>query len=206
MFMVWVGDFLSDISNFLSGDAGIILTLLFFTAVIIIYSIFVFYFYRFLARKNIIELNLHQYNTHSKPVFAKVIAAFLYFLEYIILLPIVTFFWFVVLSVILLVLAEGINLETTLFISAALVAAVRATSYVSEDLAKDLAKMIPFTLLAIAITKPGFFDVTSLFSRILEISTLFSNILSYLGFIIVFELIMRMLDFANNFFGDKELD
>jgi len=103
-------------------------------------------------------------------------------------------------------LAEGITLETTLFISAALVAAVRATSYVSEDLAKDLAKMIPFTLLAIAITKPGFFDVTSLFSRILEISTLFSNILSYLGFIIVFELIMRMLDFANNFFGDKEID
>jgi len=204
--MAGVSDFLSDISNFLSGDAGVILTLLFFTAVIIIYSIFVFYFYRFLARKNIIELNLHQYNTHSKPFFAKMIAAFLYFLEYIILLPIVTFFWFVVLSVILLVLAEGITLETTLFISAALVAAVRATSYVSEDLAKDLAKMIPFTLLAIAITKPGFFDVTSLFSRILEISTLFSNILSYLGFIIVFELIMRMLDFANNFFGDKEID
>jgi len=204
--MAGVSDFLSDISNFLSGDAGVILTLLFFTAVIIIYSIFVFYFYRFLARKNIIELNLHQYNTHSKPFFAKMIAAFLYFLEYLILLPIVTFFWFVVLSVILLVLAEGITLETTLFISAALVAAVRATSYVSEDLAKDLAKMIPFTLLAIAITKPGFFDVTSLFSRILEISTLFSNILSYLGFIIVFELIMRMLDFANNFFGDKEID
>ena len=201
--MVGVADFFNDITNFLSGDAGVILTLLFFTAVIIIYSIFVFYFYRFLARKNIIELNLHQYNTHSKPGFAKMIAALLYFLEYIILLPIVTFFWFVILAIILLVLAEGISLETVLFISAALVASVRATSYVNEDLAKDLAKMIPFTLLAIAITKPGFFDVSLLFTRILEISTLFSNILYYLGFIIIFELIMRMLDFTNNLFGER---
>ena len=191
-----VTDFINNITSIFSKETNLLLVLAFFTIVIVIYSIFVFNFYRFLAKKNIIELNLNQYNQYSNPAAAKFLAAIFYIIEYIILLPILTFFWFAILSVLLLILAKDLPTSTILLISAALVASVRATSYVSKDLAKDLAKMLPFTLLAIAITTTGFFNITALVARILEIPALFSNIPYYLIFIVAIELIMRAIEFA----------
>ena len=103
-------------------------------------------------------------------------------------------------AVLILILAEGVEVNTVLLITTALVASVRATSYVSKNLAKDLAKMVPFTLLAIALTKPGFFQVTTLISRLGEIPTLFSNVPLYLVFIVSVELTMRIIDFASGIF------
>ena len=64
--------------------------------------------------------------------------------------------------------------------------------------------MLPFTLLGIAITQPGFFLLTNLFERISEVPTLFSNIPYYLVFIICLELIMRTFDFLNGVFSSKK--
>lgn len=180
------------LDSFMNGE-NLILTLSFFTIVIVLYSVFVYLFYRFLAKKNIIELNLNQYNRYNNPMAMKFFAAFFYIIEYVVLLPIMTFFWFGVLAVFTLVLSEGMGTGTVLLISAALVAAVRTISHVSEDLAKDLAKMLPFALLSIAITTAaGFFDVSRLASRISEIPMLFNNVPYYLLFIVGVELIMRI--------------
>ena len=193
-----ITDILNNITNIFSTETNLLLVLAFFTTVIIIYSIFVFNFYRFLARKNIIELNLSQYNQYSNPTAIKFFAIIFFIAEYIILLPVLTFFWFAILSILILILAQGLAVETILLISAALVASVRATAYVNEDLAKDLAKMVPFTLLAIAITTAGFFDISALISRISDIPSLLSNIPYYLLFIVVVELIMRTSEFTQN--------
>ena len=189
---------LEDIINLFQGESPLIFTIVFFTAVIVIYSIFVFYFYRFLAKKNIIELNLNQYNQYSNPALVKFFAVIFYIIEYVILLPILTFFWFAILSILILLLAKDIDVNTILLISAALVASVRVTAYVNEDLSKDLAKMVPFTLLAIAITTSGFFSIGNLLSRISEIPSLFSNVPYYLLFIVAIELIMRTIEFTQN--------
>jgi hypothetical protein len=186
---------LENLMNTFGEGTGLILTLLFFTIVIAAYSVFVFYFYRFLAKKNIIELNLNQYNQYSDPTFVKVFAAFLYVVEYIIILPVLTFFWFSVLAILILLLAKGIDASTILLISVALVAAVRVVAYLNEDLSRDLAKMLPFTLIAIAITTPDFFDVGALLARVADIPSLFSNIPYYLLFIIIVELAMRVVSF-----------
>ncbi len=187
-----------NLTTFLTAERSLILTLVFFTAVIVIYSIFVFYFYRFLAKKNIIELNLNQYNQYSNPALIKFFAAIFYIIEYIIILPVLTFFWFAILSILILLLSKGIEVRTILLISSALVAAVRITSYLSEDLSRDLAKMLPFTLLAIAITTAGFFDINALLSRVGEIPSLFSDIPYYLIFIVAVELIMRISTFISD--------
>jgi hypothetical protein len=187
-----------DLAGLFTGETTLIITLLFFTAVIVIYAVFVFYFYRFLAKKNLIELNLSKYNQSQHPTTIKFFAAIFYIIEYLIILPVLTFFWFAVLAILILVLAKGLDASTILLISAALVAAVRITAYVSEDLSKDLAKMLPFTLLAIAITTAGFFDVGALILRIKEIPSLFSQIPYYLIFIVIIELIMRIGDFAQS--------
>lgn len=191
-------DRLTELTNIISTETNIILTLAFFTTVIVVYSIFVFYFYRFLAKKNIIELNLNQYNQYSDQILVKIFAVIFYIVEYIILLPVLTFFWFATLAIATLILAKDLSVGTTLLISAALVASIRVTSYVNEDLSKDLAKMLPFTLLAIAITTSGFFDISALVSRISEIPSLLSNLPYYLLFIVAIELIMRIADFIQS--------
>ena len=81
-----------------------------------------------------------------------------------------------------------------LLISAALVASVRVTSFISESLSQDLAKMLPLTLLGVALTNPRFFEFVSHIGRIAEIPLLFNDILYYLVFIIITELAMRLID------------
>ena len=193
-----------NLTRLLSSESNLIIVLLFFTAVIVIYAVFVFYFYRFLAKKNLIELNLNQYNQYQHPAATKFFAALFYIIEYLIFLPILTFFWFAVLSILILLLSKGLEIRTILLISAALVAAVRITSYITEDLSKDLAKMLPFTLLAIAITTAGFFDAGALIARTSEIPSLLSKIPYYLLFIVGIELIMRITEFIQSAFHTSE--
>ncbi len=179
---------------------NIALTLTFFTTVIVIYSIFVFYFYRFLAKKDILELNLNQYTQYSNIAVVKFFAILFYIIEYLMIMPILTFFWFSIFSILILLLAKGIAVKIILLISASLVAAVRITAYINNDLAKDLAKMLPFTLLVIAIMTPGFFNVSIFLERISEIPSLLSSISYYLLFIVAIELIMRTLDLLQSIF------
>jgi hypothetical protein len=200
--MVEVADLFQNIVNF-NKELNLVFVLLFFTTVIVIYSIFVFYFYRFLAKKNILELNLNQYNNYDNPSIVKFFAMIFFFLEYILLLPIVTFFWFAVLAILITLIAKDISTGTILLISAALIASVRVTSYISNKLSTDLAKMVPFTFLAIAITTAGFFNVQSLMMRITEIPNLFNDILYFLLFIVMVEIVMRTADFISHLFYIK---
>lgn len=183
---------------FASAQTNPLAKLLFLTILIAVYAIFIFYFYRFLAKKNLIELNLNKYNRYDSGTLFKLLAIILYIIEYIIILPIMTFFWFTVLAILIFLLAEGLPLELVLLISAALIASVRVTAYISENLSQDLAKMLPFTLLGVALTKPTFFDFSNHITRMQEIPGLFSDILTYLVFIIIIEFIMRLFDLAIN--------
>ena len=189
--MVEADKIVGGISEMFNGDFHLLLVLLFFTAVIVIYAVFVYYFYRFLAKKNLVELNLNKYNQSHNPALAKFFAGIFYIIEYIIILPVMTFFWFSILAILILILSKGMAIGTILLISAALVAAVRITAYLSENLSRDLAKMLPFTLLAIAITTTGFFEMGPMMSRISEVPSLFKTLPLYLLFIVGIELIMR---------------
>jgi len=193
-----IGDVLVEgYANFvssLSGSQSLIFTLLFFTFVITIYGIFVYYFYKNLARKNIVDLNLRQYNTSEHPVFGKFLASIFYIIEYLIILPILTFVWFGVLAVFLLMLSKVENVATILLISAALISAVRVTAHVSENLSRDLAKMLPFTLLALFLVEPNFFSINLFIDRLSQIPSLVSQIPYYLVFIVVLEFLTRIIE------------
>lgn len=199
-----ITDVVSGISEIFSKESNLIPTLIFFTAIIVGYSVFIFYFYRYLAKKNLIELNFEQYNQYNDPTLVKFFAVIFYIIEYIILLPIMTAFWFTTFAILILILSEGIPASGILLISAALVASVRMTAYINENLSKDLSKMLPFTLLAIAITQPGFFEISTLFSRVQAIPLLFSNLPYYLIFIVSIELTMRISEFLGNIFAHSE--
>jgi hypothetical protein len=156
------------------------------------YSIFIFKFYRFLAKKDIIELNLKKKYSRGKHYLTKKFFSIgLYTLEFIILLPVFIFFWFAVLATLLIFLTKGGSVETILLVAMAVVGTVRVTSYYNEDLSKDLAKMLPFALLGVLLIDISFFDLESSLSLVDNITLHLELMMYYLGFIIVLEIIAR---------------
>jgi len=192
--------------NALPSFAGRFVSLFLLVLLVVFYSVFIWKLYRFIARKNILELNLNKYNRSEHAFFTKLLAGIFYFLEYIIILPFLVFLWFTAFTFFLIILSEeGMDVGSILTISAIIIAAIRMTSYYSEDLSKDLAKLLPFTLLAFFVLNFTSFNVEKVIGHITKIPLFFENILIYLGFIILLELILRFFDFIFSFFGLEEV-
>jgi hypothetical protein len=170
---------------------------------VVFYAFFVWKFYTSIAKKNVLGLDLNKYNKSQRPTLTKMLAGSFYFIEYIIILPFVVFLWFSILSLFLIMLTD-LSVQTILLISTVIVVATRMAAYYKESLAQDIGKLIPFTLLAIAVLTPNF----SSFQRILEnfqgLPTFVNYIFIYLLFIIVFEVILRFFDFVISLFGFEE--
>ena len=180
--------------------------LLFLVLLVVVYSIFIWKFYRFISTKNLISLNLSKYNKLQHPTAAKTLAGIFYFLEYILILPFLIFFWFAAFTIFLIILTDNLEVKTLLIISATVIAAIRMTAYYKEDLSKDVAKMLPFTLLSVSILNPGFFNVEKIIGHIADIPTFFGEITLYLFLIIAIEIILRFFDFIFSLFGLEEED
>ncbi len=177
--------------------------------VIFVYSLFIWKFYKFIAEKNIFGLDLNKYNKAEHPFLTKLTAGGLYLVEYIIILPFLIFFWFAIFNFFLILLTdEAIGVSTILVISAVVIAAIRMASYYQKGLAEEIAKILPFTLLAISVLNPSFFSkefIIRITSRLGEISSFFQEILIYLAFIIILEIILRVFEFLFSLFGIEEI-
>lgn len=161
-------------------------------AFIVFYSAFVFLYYRFLSKRDIFELNLKKYNVYKHKYIRMFFAILFFIIEYIILMPIFVLFWFFVLAIFILLLSQNLSIANIVFISYALVAAIRVCSYISEDLARDLAKLFPFVLLSVFLLTPGFFNANLLY-KLTEIPLLASTILNYLLVVFMVETGLRFL-------------
>lgn len=174
--------------------------------VVVIYAVFFWKLYRFVSKKNILELNLNQYNRSEHPFFEKVIAGMLYFVEYILIMPLLIFFWFIIFSLFMVLLTEGLEVPSLLVISAVIVGAVRMLSYYKEDISREVSKLLPLTLLGVAMTKQGFFNFERILERISQIPDFYTNILYYILFIIILEVILRAFDIIFSLFEIEDLD
>ena len=171
------------------------LQLFVFTIGLFIYAIFVWHFYKTLSKRDLFKINLEKYNLPyvKHKTLGKVGSSIAYILKYGFIFPIYIFIWFLILSLFLLVLSEEIPINHIILTSVVVVSATRVTSYYKEDLSSDMAKLIPFALLAILITNPNFFSVETTIARFSEIPNLWSQILQFLIFSIVLEWILRIL-------------
>lgn len=177
-----------------------------YAIIITLYAIFVWKFYRFLSRKDVVELNLWKYIKTEEDVIRKFIASIFYIIEYIIIMPFLVFFWYAVLSLFFLVLAKEQTLPNILLIGMAVVASVRITAYFNEDLAKDLAKMLPFTLLAVFLVTPNFFAIDTLINRFSEIPNFLYQMAYYIVFVVILEIVLRVLAVFRQMFLPPEED
>jgi hypothetical protein len=193
---------LSDLGIFQST----IFRLAFFTAVILAYSLFVFYSYRLFSKKNLFDFNFNEYLNTANPTITSIFGFFLYIVEYIFILPFFIILWFGFYSIFLLILARNLEIQTILLISSALISAIRISSFASESLSKDLAKMLPFTLLALALVGERFFSLELLLERFSAIPSLISSLPIFLLFIFGVEIVLRFFDAINIFVLRKEED
>ncbi len=171
---------------------------------VFIYAVFVWKFYRFIATKNIFGLDLNKYNKTDNPALTKILAGGFYFLEYLIILPFVVFFGFAIFTIFLIFLTENLEVSALLTISAVVIAVIRVACYYKEELAKDLAKLLPFTLLAISLVNPNFFDFNRILGNIAQLPSFFNQIIIYLAFIVILEIVLRFFDFIFSLFGIEE--
>lgn len=190
--------------GFFPPHIGILLNLLILTILIVIYSVIIWKFYRILAKKNTINLNLNKYNTTQNSFLSRLFTGALYFLENLVIAPILIFIAFVVFTFFLIILSQTQEIPQILIISAVVIAAIRMTSYYKEDLSRDIAKMLPFTLLAVAVLNPQTFSQTQYIEQIIthftKLPNFFGEIIYYLGFIILLEVILRFFEFLFSLF------
>lgn len=160
---------------------------------ITIYALISWKFYRFIARKDIIKLNLARYNQSDHPVGSKLLATLLYFLEYIIILPFLIFFWFAVFAGFLFLLVEESSAHTVISLSAAIIASIRMLAYYKQDVAEEIAKLFPITVLVVFITNAKFTSLTKVLEGATQLPTFFNTIASYFLFIAALEILLRFL-------------
>lgn len=183
--------------------AGTIKPLLITIAAIVIYSLAIFKFYRFLAERDILKLKLAKKRGAREGFFGQVITILSYLLEHVVMVPIIVFFWFAVLAVILFFLSRNAP-EHIMLVAMAIIGAVRITSYHSEDLSRDLAKMIPFTLLGVVLIDSTYVSVAASLASLKEMPLLLDKAVFYLLFIAALELLMRILFLAISTFKPQK--
>jgi len=94
-------------------------------------------------------------------------------------------------------------------ISAVIVGAIRLISYMpryGQELAKEISKLLPFTLLGLAIVKGGFFDIENIFAKFTALSTVAGDIVLFFLFIMFLEIFLRLFDFILSLMGFKDPD
>jgi hypothetical protein len=165
----------------------------------VIYAVLVFKFYKFLASRDIITVNLGRYkNTGIR--FGRLLT---YFLQNVLFFPVIIFFWFAILAVFLGFLGKNQTTDHILLVAIALVSAVRVASYFSEDLSKDLAKMLPFTLLGIYIVDQSYFDISISLKILTGVPDYWQTLVYYLAFIIALEFVLRIIYYIVTFMFEK---
>lgn len=161
------------------------LELLAFTICMSFYAIFVWVFYKTLSKRDIFKLDLSKYDITGEK--------FLYVLKYGIVFPFYVSFWFVILSLFMFILTKEISVIQITLISMALVSTIRVTSYLKEELSIELAKLMPFALLAIFLVEPNFFSWNLLIARLQALPSFSFELLQCLVFAILLEWILRIL-------------
>jgi len=191
----------TNITTIFNSDLNTIVSeikpLMILVIAIFIYSVFIFKFYRFLAEKDIIKKDWHRKYTWQESFFEKIMKTSFYILEHLIITPIATFFWFIVLASLILLLSNN-EPSQILLVSMGIIGAIRMAAHYNTDLSKDLAKMIPFAFLGVYIIDMKLISFEEIIARGTEFFGLIHTMSFFLIFIVILELSMRIIQATIN--------
>ena len=165
-------------------------TLFLITLSITAYAILIYQFYHFLSRRDVFGIKKVQ-PFEEKSMIAIVWNAIQAIIHYGGIFPFFVFIWFAGFSVIFSLIAKNLPADQLLLVSVTFVGAIRITAYFTEDLSKDLAKLVPLVLLSVALVEPNFFSPILFEEKIRAISSLLPQTISFLVFVILLEWFLR---------------
>ena len=157
------------------------------------YSIFVFIFYRNLAKRDLITLNLDKYSKNLTGKIKKYIKSITFVIQYILIIPILLTFWTLVLAIILTLLSPDADHSRNALIATSVVGSVRILSYWTEDLSRDVAKMLPFGVLGVFLVGDAQVQISEIKELLESLEEIATSFISSLFLIAVVEGILRSI-------------
>ena len=140
-------------SSFLFADS--MLEFLLFIIGVAAYSLFVWYFYRFISKRDLLPKLFYPITNEKNTSKIKLLG---YSAVYMGVFPLMVFVWFIVLSFFVFFIGKEMPFEIALFVSLVIIAVVRILSYYREDASKEIAKMIPYAILSFFLTSLAVFN------------------------------------------------
>ena len=167
---------------------------LIFTVGVAVYAIIIFNLYRFMSRRDIFNLDFSRFEERSRPGFRKTLHLIFYIAKYLLIFPLFAFFWFGVLVVMVAFLSKTKEVNDLLLIAMAVLTSVRVTSYYTEDLSRDIAKMLPFALLGIFLIDLRYFDLSTSTELLNRAGSQWESIFYYWVFVVLLEFSLRITE------------
>ncbi len=186
--------FLQDVYYTIPETYRSIVSVLGLAILITAYAILTWKFYKLLAHKDILKLNLFKYHQSEHPIASKLFGLLLYIIEYIIILPFVVFIWFTVLALIIFFIRDSSTPTITLQFAAAIIAAIRILAYHKEEIAEEIAKLLPLAILVVAVSEGEMPVIERIISAASKFPEFMSSIVVYFLFIAGLEFLMRIIE------------
>ena len=180
----WSQNFSPD--QILSGNFEAFQALFYLIIMISIYSIAIYKFYRYVARRDVFKPSERK---HTKTMG---------FCKYFFLFPVVAGIFFVGFSLILISLTKESgnsiigDVDNILSLAFAIIVTIRITAYYTEDLSKDVAKMLPFAVLGIFLVDSSYFSMDVVMNRLSSLPAYVNTMVQFLILIILVEWILRI--------------
>ena len=162
---------------------------LFISTIILFIASFVawFIYSKQLAKRDLFELKL-EVGLRFRNFFDRLV----YFLKYLAIFPVYSFLWFLIFSFLLFLLSKSRPIEDILYFGIIVVAATRIGAYVSEKLAEDMAKLLPWSLILIFLIDPSAITIKSISSSFGIFYEQIPKVAKYLVFIVAVEWALRI--------------
>jgi len=176
---------LADIGNqlaFWRGYEAALQTLLLYAVGIAIYSLVIYGLYQNICRKSLLATVKEGEQRHRLKETLRFIALF----------PLMSFGFFFMLAVSLILLSKAQSIVQMLIISMAVVGGVRITAYVNESASHDLAKTVPLGLLAVVLVEPGYLSLEGWTGKLGNLLQHGDLIWRFFFILVVLEVILRL--------------
>lgn len=162
-----------------------------FTATIVLFSasfIAWFIYSKQLAKRDLFELPKVKAERKISNFLNKIV----YFLKYLLIFPAYSFIWFLIFSFLLFLLSKSRSIQDIFYFGIVVVAATRVGAYVSERLAEDMAKLLPWSLILIFLIDPAAVTLNGAVESFTIFMQHVPEVARYLLFIIFIEWILRI--------------
>lgn len=182
--------FVIEQAQFWRGYERELLTLGAYAIGIALYSLAVFLTCETISRRDLVR-------DHAEvPAGASRKRRFLRATGYLALYPLVTFGYFAFLGAALFVLAKNQTVPGLLLSTMGIVVALRLSAYLTSGIARDVAKLLPLSLLAVFVIEPGYFAWWTAWERFGEALSMWPLLLRYFLALALVEVSLRTIELA----------